>query len=193
MGRIIHFINQSLDGFIEGPNGEFDWPIMDPELSEYSRAASAEADEFLYGRVVWDMMSSYWPKAAEISDHPHDLEYAPIWVAKPKVVMSRSLRSADWNTRVVNSPDELAAIKNEEDKTLIIFGGSDMASNLTRLGLIDEYRILVHPVLLGGGKPVFTDVKLRQALRLVESRTFDNQVVMLRHELAETTALNMDR
>ncbi|WP_280264322.1 dihydrofolate reductase family protein [Nocardia wallacei] len=182
MGKIIHFVAQSLDGYIEGPNGEFDWPVMDPELSEYSRVAGDEADAFLYGRVVWDMMSSYWPKAEEISDHPHDLEFAPMWRAKPKVVLSRTLRSADWNTRVVHSPEELAAIKNDEDKTFIIFGGSDMAASLTRLGLIDEYRIFVHPVLLGGGKPVFTDTKLRAALRLVESRTFDNQVVMLRHE-----------
>ncbi|GAB4583929.1 dihydrofolate reductase family protein [Nocardia sp. IFM 10818] len=183
MGKIIHFINQSLDGFIEGPNGEFDWPIMDPELSGYSREAAEQADGFLYGRVVWDMMSSYWPRAEEISDHSHDLEFAPMWRAKPKVVMSRTLRSADWNTRVVNSPEELAAIKDGEDKTLIIFGGSDMASTLTGLGLIDEYRIFVHPVLLGGGRPVLADLKPRRELRLVESRTFDNQVVMLRHEL----------
>src|SRR3954471_16865470 len=102
MAKLIHFVHQSADGYIEGPNGEFDWPAMGPELSEHSQVMNETTDAFLYGRVVWDMMSSFWPKAEELSDHPHDISYAPIWREKPKVVVSRTLTSADWNTRVLS-------------------------------------------------------------------------------------------
>lgn len=180
MGKIIHFVGQSLDGFMEGPNGEFDWPVMDPELSEYSRVLGDQADRFLYGRVVWDMMSSFWPKAEELSDHPHDLEFAPIWRAKPKVVVSRTLNDADWNTRVTSDLDELAELR--ESETLVLFGGSVLATSLAERGLIDEYQVSTHPVILGGGRPAI-EAKQRVKLRLVEARTFDSQVVLSRHEV----------
>lgn len=186
MGRIIHFVHQSLDGYIEGPNGEFDWPVMDPEIAAYSRDLSAAADTFLYGRVVWGFMSYYWPQAEQLSDDPHDLAFAPIWHAKPKAVVSRTLEEAPFNARVFRDIESLSHAKDQEEGTFLLFGGSELASSLTRAGLIDEYRIFVHPVLLGGGKPVFADVKDRAALRLIESRVFDNQVVLLRHERVTT-------
>ncbi|MFC7446927.1 dihydrofolate reductase family protein [Rhodococcus daqingensis] len=182
MGKIVHIVHQSLDGYIEGPNGEFDWPVMDSELSADTNELAEAADAFLYGRVVWDMMSNYWPRAEEMSTHAHDLAFAPIWRAKPKVVVSRTLESAEWNATVVADPATLA--ESKQHRTLLLFGGSELASELTRRGLIDEYRIYVHPVVLGGGRPVFTDVKQRSALRLVESRVYGGQVVLLRHELA---------
>jgi dihydrofolate reductase len=182
MSRISHFVHQSADGFIEGPGGEFDWPVMDVELEEYSRGLSDKAGAFLYGRVVWDLMSSYWPKADETSTDDHDLGFAPIWREKPKVVVSRTLESADWNTRVVRSTAELAALKEQSDDDLVLFGGSELAASLTEHGLIDEYLIFVHPVVLGGGKPVFRTPAKRLGLRLAESRTFDSQVVLLRYE-----------
>lgn len=181
MSRIVHFVHQSLDGFIEGPNGEFDWPVMGPELSEYSRALNDTAESFLYGRVVWDMMAGFWPKAEEMSDDPHDVAFAPVWREKPKVVVSRTLTSADWNTTVLSGPDELAKLKEESEQDLLLFGGSVLAAALTERGLIDEYQIFVHPVVLGGGKPVFLDQK-RFDLRLVETRTFGGNVVLLRFQ-----------
>jgi dihydrofolate reductase len=181
MSRIVHYVHQSADGFIEGPNGEFDWPTMGPELSAHSEAMSNAADVFLYGRVVWDMMASYWPAAEEHSDHPHDLAFAPVWRAKRKVVVSRTLGSADWNTTVLSTVDELAAFKEQPGNDMIMFGGTELAASLTERGLIDEYQIFVHPVVLGGGKPVFTDAK-RFALRLVESKVVDEGVVLLRYE-----------
>ncbi|SHG22346.1 dihydrofolate reductase family protein [Streptoalloteichus hindustanus] len=182
MGRIIHFVHQSLDGYIEGPRGEFDWPVMDSEIAAYSRELSTTADTFLYGRIVWGFMSNYWPRAEQLSDHPHDLEFAPIWRAKPKAVVSRTLQDAPFDARVFRDVESLARAKADESGTFLLFGGSELASSLTRHGLIDEYHIFVHPVLLGGGKPVFADVADRAALRLVESRVFDNQAVLLRHE-----------
>lgn len=182
MSRIIHFVHQSADGFIEGPNGEFDWPVMDAELAEYSRGLSETASAFLYGRVVWELMSAYWPRAEEISKDDHDLAFAPMWREKPKVVVSRTLESADWNAHVVGDLEELAAVKERSSEDLVLFGGTELAASLTEHGLIDEYRIVVHPVVLGGGKPVFKTPAKRLGLRLVEARTFDAQVVLLRFE-----------
>lgn len=186
MGKLIHFVHQSLDGFIEGPAGEFDWPRMGPQLSAYSQELTGADKVFLYGRVVWEMMSGFWPQAEQHSTDPHDLAYAPIWRAAPKVVVSSTLEKADWNTRVIgeNVVEELTALKNS-GVTLILFGGSTLAAYLTEQGLIDEYRIFVHPVVLGGGKPVFQQSSHRLGLELVESRVFDDQVVLLRHRRAE--------
>ncbi|KQV09880.1 MULTISPECIES: dihydrofolate reductase family protein [unclassified Kitasatospora] len=182
MGKLIHFVHQSLDGFIEGPQGEFDWPLMGPELSAYSQELTGGDKVFLYGRVVWDMMAGFWPQAEQHSTHEHDLAFAPVWRAAPKVVVSRTLEKADWNTRVINENvvEELTALK-KSGVTLLLFGGSGLAAHLTEHGLIDEYRVFVHPVLLGGGKPVFQPQNRRIGLELVESRVLDSQVVLLRH------------
>ncbi|MEV0375924.1 dihydrofolate reductase family protein [Streptomyces sp. NPDC050636] len=184
MGKITHFVHQSLDGYIEGPNGEFDWPVMEGELSAYSQALTESVDVFLYGRVVWDMMSGYWPRAEEFSTHEHDLAFAPLWRKASKVVASSTLEKADWNTRVINTNvvEELTALKRS-GAHLLLFGGSTLAGYLTEHGLIDEYQIFVHPVVLGGGKPVFRTPQQRLDLTLTQSRTFDSQVVLLRHEL----------
>lgn len=181
MSKIIHFVHQSVDGYLEGPNGEFDWPIMGPELGEHSRSLCDTTDLFLYGRAVWEMMSWFWPKAEDMSDDEHDLKFAPMWRAKRKVVVSRTLESADWNTTVLSSVDELAALKEQPGNDMILFAGNTLAASLTERGLIDEYQIFVHPVVLGGGKPVFLD-PARFDLRLTGSAVFDDAVVLLRYE-----------
>ncbi|MFC4017622.1 dihydrofolate reductase family protein [Micromonospora sp. GCM10011542] len=182
MRKVVYYVHQSVDGFIEGPNGEFDWPVMGPELSAYSFGLNDRADAFVYGRKVWELMSYYWPQAESMSDDPHDLRFAPIWRAKPKIVVSRTLTEAGWNARVVGGGDlagEIAALKREPGKDLLLTGGSNLAGSLTELGLIDEYHLVVHPVVLGGGKPVFF-AKDRFDLRLAETRTFDSRSVLLR-------------
>lgn len=187
MRKIIHLVHESLDGFIEGPNGEFDWPTMGPELSAYGFELHDRIDTFLYGRVVWDMMSGFWPQAESMSSDEHDLRFAPVWRAMPKIVVSRTLRTADWNTRVIgdNAAEELAALKEQPGKDILLTGGSNLAAFLTRHGLIDEYFIVVHPVVLGGGKPVFESPQERFNLKLRESRTFDSRTVLLHYERAE--------
>lgn len=186
MREILFMIHTSLDGCIEGPSGEFDWPLMGPELSGYSQELSSRAGEFGYGRKVWEMMSSFWPTAESDSDDPHDIAYAPIWRETPKVVFSRTLEKADWNTRVLSGDlaTEVAALKAEGGKDLLVMGGAELASELSRLGLIDEYLVFVHPVVLGGSRRPFTEGADRFGLTLVESRVFDGRVVMLRHRRA---------
>ena len=183
MRKIIYWVHISVDGHISGPNGEFDWPQMSGELSAYSHAMNDHVDTFLYGRVVWEMMSSYWPQAESISDDPHDLHFAPIWRAMPKVVVSRTLKSADWNARIIsdNLAEEIGALKNQPGKDILLTGGSGLAASLTDLGLIDEYQIIVHPVVLGGGPRAFPEGKERLNFNLIETRAFDNRVVLLRY------------
>jgi dihydrofolate reductase len=185
MSKIVHYVHTSLDGFIEGPNGEFDWPMMGPELSAYSFGLHERARTFLYGRRVWEMMSGYWPDVESISDHEHDLAFAPIWRAAPKIVVSTSVEDAGWNTTVVRTLVELAKLKEQADSDLLLTGGAELADALTAAGMIDEYHVVVHPVLLGGGKRLFAEGRSRRPLRLVETRMLDNRTVLSVHALAE--------
>ncbi|MGZ0152761.1 dihydrofolate reductase family protein [Kribbella sp. WER1] len=183
MRKIMYYVHQSLDGFIAGPNGEFDWAELGPELGAYSMALTERADLFLYGRNVWELMSAYWPNAEAMSPDQHAIEFAPVWRRTPKVVLSTTLKSADWNTRIVRAADELAAIKEAPGKDILLTGSASVASALTELGLLDEYHVVVHPVILGGGKPVYQPGG-RRTLHLAETRSFDGRTVLLRHDLA---------
>ncbi|HCT75864.1 MAG TPA: deaminase [Micromonosporaceae bacterium] len=187
MRKLIYWVHESLDGHIDGPNGEFDWPVMGPELSAYAIGMNDRVDTFLYGRVVWEMMSAFWPHAESMSDHEHDLKFAPIWRETPKIVFSRTLEKADWNARVIsdNIAEEVAALKQQPGKDLLLNGGSKLAGALTEFGLIDEYQIFVHPVVLGGGKRLFLQSKERLNMQLIESRTFDSRTVLLRYQRAQ--------
>jgi dihydrofolate reductase len=183
MRKIMYYVHQSLDGFIEGPNGEFDWPVLGPELSDYSLSLAERADLFLYGRTVWGMMSSYWPNAESIGTDEHGLAFAPIWRSTPKVVLSSTLQSAGWDTEIIRDAEALRAIKAQPGKDILLTGSASVAASLTDLGLLDEYHVIVHPVVLGGGKPAYHPVKERVTLQLTDTRTFDNRTVLLRHDL----------
>ncbi|MEU0795845.1 dihydrofolate reductase family protein [Amycolatopsis sp. NPDC005961] len=182
MREIVHMVHTSLDGCVEGPAGEFDWPVMGPELSGYSQELAGRYGEFAYGRKVWDMMSAFWPTAETTSDHPHDIAFAPVWRSTPKIVFSRTLEKADWNTRVVGGalPEVVTSLKAEPGKDVLLMGGAELAAGLTAHGLIDEYQVFVHPVILGGTKRPFAEGTARLGLELAESRTFDGRVVLLR-------------
>jgi dihydrofolate reductase len=187
MRKVIYWVHASIDGHIAGPNGEFDWPAIGPELTAYSEGLHERVDTFLFGRVVWDMMSGFWPNAESMSSDEHDLKFAPIWRQTPKIVFSRTLEKADWNTRVIseNIAEELTALKQEPGKDMLLTGGSKLAATLTDLGQIDEYHIAVHPVVLGGGTPLFPKPKDRVNMRLVQSRAFDGRSVLLHYERAD--------
>ncbi|SFW89793.1 dihydrofolate reductase family protein [Amycolatopsis australiensis] len=186
MREIVYMVHTSLDGCVEGPHGEFDWPLMGPELSEHSREMSERCGEFAYGRKVWEMMAAFWPTAESVSDDPHDIAFAPIWRSTPKVVFSRTLEKADWNTRIVDGPlpGVVAGLKAEPGKDVLLMGGAELAAELTAHGLIDEYLVFVHPVVLGGTKRPFADGTARLGLELAESRVFDGRVVLLRYRRA---------
>ncbi|MEV0202716.1 dihydrofolate reductase family protein [Nonomuraea sp. NPDC050691] len=183
MRKIIHYVHTSLDGHIDGPGGEFDWPAVGPEMFAHSDELTARVDTFLYGRGVWEVMSSYWPNAEAHSDDEHDLKFAPIWRSTPKVVFSTTLDKAGWNTRIVSADlaEEVTELKRQPGKDMLLLGGSGLAGELARLGLIDEYHVVVHPVVLGGGRPLLATRGERSNLRLVGTRTFDGRTVLLHY------------
>ncbi len=186
MRKIIYWVHTSVDGYIAGPNGEFDWPALGPELFGYSETINEQVDTLLYGRVVWDMFAAYWPTAdanPETADD-HTRAFAPFWRRTPKVVVSRTLEKADWDARVIgkNLAEEVTELKRQPGKDILLTGGAQLAGSLTELGLLDDYRIVVHPVVLGGGPRLFPEQNDRVNLTLADSRTFDSQTVLLRYE-----------
>jgi dihydrofolate reductase len=129
-------------------------------------------------------MADYWPTAANDPEAtPAMREFGPIWTDKPKIVFSNTLETTDWNSRVVDGDvgDVLKGLRNEFDGDLDV-GGATLASEFIERGLIDEFRLVIHPVLLGGGMPMFPHLRTTQSLRLVETRTFESGVVLLRYE-----------
>jgi dihydrofolate reductase len=184
MRKIIMFNMVTLDGYFEGPNREIDWHHVDEEFFEFAQDQLDSADGLLFGRITYELMASYWPNATE-----SDPIMASKMNAMPKVVFSRTLEKVEWiNTRLVNEDlvQEVSRLKQQPGRDLLIFGSADLASTLTKLGLIDEYRIMVNPVVLGNGHPLFKGVDGKLALRLVRMRTFKNGNVLLYYQPVST-------
>jgi dihydrofolate reductase len=184
MRRILAFLVTTVDGYYEGPDGEFDWPVVDEEFNEFGLAQLDEVDTLLFGRVTYEGMAAYWPTPAAEQDDPR---VAARMNSLPKVVVSRTLEQADWaNTRVVGDDvaGELTRLKRQPGKDIAIFGSSDLTVRLLGMGLVDELRIMVHPVVLGAGKSVFRTATGRFGLELVEARPFRSGSVLLRYRPA---------
>jgi dihydrofolate reductase len=183
MRKLIYSMGVSLDGFIAGPDGEIDWSAPDEELHRFHNEQARETGVDLYGRRLYEAMT-YWETAAENPSAPeHELEFARIWKETPKIVFSRTLESVEGNARLVsdNVAEEVASLKEQPGKGLAV-GGAGLAATFLRLGLIDEFRPFVHPVVLGSGTPYFPPMDERINLRLVETRTFGSGVVYARYQ-----------
>jgi dihydrofolate reductase len=173
----------SLDGFVEGPDRELDWHLVDDELHSHFNEQLATMSAFLNGRVMYELMAAFWPTAdADPASTAPMVEFAGIWRETPKIVFSRTLERADWNITVVRDvdPAEIRRWTTEPGGDLVL-GGADIAAAFQRHGLVDEYRVYVHPVVIGRGKPLFPPAGPRLDLRLVETRPFGNGVVLLRY------------
>lgn len=184
MRKIVLFSSISLDGYIERPDRNIDWHRVDDELHQHFNDELRTMGGFLSGRVTWELMAAYWPTAdADPSLSRPMAEFAGIWRDMPKTVYSRTLTHADWNTTVVREvdPTEVRALRGRPGGDLAL-SGAELASSFAEHGLIDEYRIYVHPVLIGRGKPLFPPTDRSVDLRLIESRTFGNGVVLLRYQ-----------
>jgi len=178
--KLIYSMQTSLDGFIAGPDGEIDWSVPDEELHRFHNEQTRETGALLLGRRLYEVMR-YWETADQQTSAPeHELEFARIYKAMPKVVFSTTLEHLEGNARLVtdNAAEEVARLKSEPGGDLSV-GGADLASSM--MGLIDEYRLFVLPVVLGGGTPFFPDLDRRIQVELVETRTFGSRVVYLRY------------
>jgi dihydrofolate reductase len=181
--KIIWMLSISVDGFFEGPDHELDWQIVDDELHRHFNEELGTMGAFLDGRVTYELMADFWPTAdADPSSTGPMAEFARIWRDMPKIVYSRTLERADWNTTVVHDvvAEEVMELKAQPGGDLVV-GGADLAAAFMRLDLIDEYRLYVHPVVIGRGKPAFQPPDSRTRLRLEETRTFGSGVVLLRY------------
>jgi dihydrofolate reductase len=174
--RVVLQMGVSLDAIAAIPRGNGTMPVMEgqwglppepPELTDLKLAWLREADAHLMGRVTYEAMAGYWP----MSTHP----YAALMNDIPKVVFSRTLDRADWPDSQIargDIADEVARLKREPGKDLIAHGGASFAQSLARHNLIDEYRLMIHPVAIGSGLPVFKDLTTPLRLELIDARTF---------------------
>lgn len=183
MGRLIYGMSVSLDGFVETPSRSLDWVQVDEELHAFFNDQTRELRASIYGRRMYELMSSYWPTAgSDPSAKPVELEFARIWTDLPKIVFSRTLTSVDWNSRLVRDDpvDEVLRLKAQPGFDMDV-GGPTLAAPLIRAGLVDEYRVFVHPVILGAGRPLLPPLDAPIGLTLLETRTFGSGVVYLRY------------
>ena len=178
MGKLIYTFNVSLDGFVETPDKSLDWSMVDDELhswfNEHSRGLAAE----LYGRRLWEVMSAHWPTAAQdpaITET--EREFAEIWNAVPKIVFSTTLDRIEHNARLVRGDvaSILDEVRGELDGDLGV-GGPNLAGQFIRRGLVDEYRLVIHPVVLGAGTPFWPQLDAPLALRQVGTERFASGV-----------------
>ena len=187
MGKIVLFMHATLDGFAAGTKGEMNWIHVDEEIFDFVGERIAKTNTALYGRVTFQMMESYWPTAA---DQPgaskHDKEHAAWYKSAHKVVLSNTLNQATLANTTVIGKDYAAAIRKlKQDTTgeILLFGSPTTAHALLAETMIDECWLLVNPVLLGEGIPVFKNIKEKQPLKLLKTHVFSSGVVCLQHEI----------
>jgi dihydrofolate reductase len=172
----------SLDGFIAGPHGEIDWSAPDDELHRFHNEQTRSLGAHLCGRRLYEVMT-YWESVDESTPAPeHELEFARIWKGIPKIVFSKTLEQVEGNARLVRDGalEELASLKGQRGGDLAV-GGAGLARSFIERDLVDEYRLFVSPVVLGGGTPYFPALDERINLALVETRTFGSRVVYVRY------------
>jgi dihydrofolate reductase len=184
MGRIVVNLSVSADGFFEGPGGDISWHLVDEEVHQHFNDVLGRMSYFVEGRMVYQMMEAFWPTADQRADSSEpEREFARIWRETPKVVYSRTLDSVGPNATLVRDvvPDEVRALAAGATGDLSL-GGADIVAAFQRHGLVDEYWVYVHPVVIGEGRPLFP----RGAhidLHLVETHAFGNGVVRLRYDV----------
>jgi len=185
MRRLFSFNLITLDGFFEGPQQDIGWHNVDAEFNEFAVEQLGTIGVILFGRVTYQGMASYWPT-------PFAIENDPVVAAQmnsfPKIVLSRTLDKAEWNnTRLITDhvAEEITKLKQQPGKDLAIFGSANLTASLLHMGLVDEFRIMVNPIILGQGTPLFKDVNEKINLKLLKTRVFRNGNVLLYYQLAE--------
>jgi dihydrofolate reductase len=180
MRRLVVFNHVSLDGYFVDAHGDMSWAhASDPEWNAFVEENAAGGGELLFGRVTYDLMASYWPTPFARENDPLVAERMN---ALPKVVFSRTMEHPSWsNTRLVKGDiaAEVRKMKDEPGPDMVIFGSGRIVSQLAQAGLIDEYQVVVNPVVLGAGRTMFDRVKEKLPLKLTRTRAFGNGKVLL--------------
>jgi dihydrofolate reductase len=187
MRQLVVFNSVTLDGYFTAANGDISWAHTGKQDAEWDAFVSANAKgggELLFGRVTYDMMSNYWPTPQALRDNPGVAEQMN---NLPKVVFSRTLDRASWNnTKLVKGdlPAEVRRMKKEPGSDLVLMGSGSIVSQLAPEGLIDEYQLVVNPVVLGAGRTMFDGITKMLSLKVTKTRTFGNGNVLLCYQPA---------
>ncbi len=187
MRKVVLFMHTSLDGYVQGPDTwDLNWVSYDEELVEYADEVVRSVGSTVYGRVTYEGMKGYWPTVLDNpSSSEHDIQHATWLNNITKIVVSGSMKETDWNNTVLiqdNVVEEIRKLKQQPGKDLVIFGSPTLSHFFMQHDLIDEYRLTVSPVVLGGGIPLFKDIKERTKLKLLDTRTLKSGVVILHYE-----------
>lgn len=194
MRKLILSMNVTLDGFMAGPDCELDWHFdrWTAEMAEALCEELRKADTIVLGRITYTAMARYWPqKAGDASFPRQDAAFAGMMNDYAKIVFSNTLSVATWsNARLVRGDvrREITRLKRQPGKNIMVYGSGKLAASLMSMGLVDQYQLWVHPVLLGKGKPLFGGVETHLPLQLTETRTFTSGVVVLYYAAAVPAA-----
>jgi dihydrofolate reductase len=172
----------TVDGFFAGPKGEIDWHHVDAEFNEHSVEFLNTIDTLMFGRITYDLMASYWPTPEGLKDDPIIAEKMN---SLSKIVFSKTLAKATWNNSKMFSEinaEEIKKMKEVSGKDIAIFGSGIIVTALTELGLIDEYRFIVNPVILGKGKTLFANLEKKPGLKLLKTHEFKSGNVSLSYK-----------
>jgi dihydrofolate reductase len=191
MRKIIAALQVSVDGFIEGPNGELDWAMAeDEETWRDVFEMLAHVDALILGRVMYPTYEQYWLAVLANPDGPlplsggaateNEIAYARLADKTPHIVLTNTLDKVEWKTtRIVRDVEEIRKLKQQPGKDMYVVGGATLVSSLMNAGLIDELHLLVNPFILGGGKALFKDVKERHAVKLLKAKPLRSGKVSL--------------
>lgn len=180
MRKLFSFNMVTLDGFFEGPNQDINWHNVDEEFNEFAVEQTSSIGTLLFGRVTYLLMASYWPTPAAIADDP---QVAALMNSLHKIVFSTTLQSADWeNTTLIrdHAKEEILKLKSQPGKDMAIFGSANLIS--TVMDVIDEHRVLINPILLREGTPLFKHSGEQLKLNLVNVRRFNSGNILLSYQ-----------
>jgi len=179
MRKLFLFMMVSLDGFFEGPDHELDWHNVDAGFNGFAVKQLDEAGILLFGRITYEMMASFWPTEQGIKVDP---ETARRMNSMQKIVVSGTLNDSGWNnTRIVREIGELVKIKREAGKPFLLLGSSGLAASLLPMGLIDEIRIMVNPIVLGNGRTLFRGIEGKTKMKFISSRVFRSGNILIKY------------
>jgi len=186
MRTLIYGMSVSIDGYFEGENGDISWSVPSEELHRHFNEQARLDDLVLCGRKMYDLMASFWPTAGDDPEAEEVIrDYAGIWLHQPKIVFSGTLESVGWNATLErgDAVDVVRRLKLQPGGRISV-GGAQLAGSLVRSGLVDEFWLYIHPVVLGGGRPLFPVLPQKLPLRLLETLQFPGGVVLLRYAQA---------
>lgn len=183
MRKLFLFMMVSLDGYFEGENHDLSWHNVDSEFVEFAIEQTSSVDAILFGRRTYEMMASFWPSEQTMQTDPGT---AKLMNETPKIVFSRTLTQVDWqNSRLATKSvqAEVAELKQQPGKDIAVYGSNNLCLSLMDAGLLDELRIMVNPVAIGRGTPLFAGLDSKLTCRLEKTRTFKNGNVLLTYTL----------